>query len=65
MEQQAPIVDELEQIRLDSIALRKELGLPGGRLTEEQQVLYLKAKTERWRAQHVRSETIGETAEHK
>ena len=36
--------DGLEQMRRESVALRKDLGLPGGRLTEEQQRVYLEAK---------------------
>jgi hypothetical protein len=38
MKQQTQIVgDNLEQMRLESVALRRKLGLPGGRLTDEQQ----------------------------
>jgi len=45
MTRQTQIVDDsLEQIRLESVALRRKLGLPGGRLTEEQQRVYLEAK---------------------
>jgi len=53
MEQQVAIIDSdpLEQMRLESVALRRELGLPGGRLTEEQQKIYLEAKRKRWHAQ--------------
>ena len=36
--------DSLEQMRLEGVALRRELGLPGGRLTAEQQRIYLEAK---------------------
>jgi hypothetical protein len=55
MKHQPPIVsDSLEQMRLESIALRRELGLPGGRLTEEQQQTYLNAKSKRWSAENDR-----------
>jgi len=43
----------MEQWCLDCVALRRELGLPGGLLTEEQQKIYLKAKRELWLAQNV------------
>jgi len=36
--------DSLEQMRLDAVALRRKLGLPGGRLTEEQRTIYSEAK---------------------
>lgn len=50
MKQQKPIViDSLEQMRLASVALRRELGLPGGRLTPEQQKIYLEASEKLWR----------------
>jgi hypothetical protein len=53
MEQQVQIVsDGLEQICLDWVALRRELALPGGALTEEQQQIYLKAKRELWLAKY-------------
>ena len=46
-------IDSLEQIRQESIALRRELGLPGGALTDEQQKIYLEAKRERWQDKNV------------
>jgi len=60
MEQQAAILDSdpLEQIRLESVALRRELGLPGGRLTEEQQKIYLEAKQKQW---YAKKRELGET----
>jgi len=56
MKHQPPIVsdDSLEQMRLQSIALRRELGLPGGRLTAEQQQIYLNAKSKLWCAENDR-----------
>jgi len=49
MQQQTPIIsDGLEQMRLESVALRRELGLPGGALTDEQQKTYLDAKSKLW-----------------
>ena len=54
MKRQTQIVvnDSLEQMRLESVALRRKLGLPGGRLTEEQQRIYLEAKRELWLAKN-------------
>jgi len=46
-------IDSLEQIRQESITLRRELGLPGGALTDEQQKIYLEAKRERWQDKNV------------
>jgi len=66
MENQIPIVtDSLEQMRLESVALRRELGLPGGRLTMEQQKIYLEAKEKLWRTKNIRQESAGITAERK
>jgi hypothetical protein len=39
----------LEQFQIDRVALRRELGLPGGRMTEEQQKIYLDATAKLWR----------------
>jgi hypothetical protein len=68
MEQSAPIIvddDGLEQFRQGCVALRRELGLFGGRLTEEQQKIYLEAQAKLWRALYVRSETVGGAVEHR
>ena len=53
MKPQATMIvsDGLEQMRLESVALRRELGLPGGILTEEQRKIYLETKQKRWYAQ--------------
>jgi len=57
MKRQTPIVrDSLEQMRLDCVALRRKLGLPGGQLTEEQQKIYLEAKRELWLDHNVRQQ---------
>ena len=37
--------DSLEQMQRDGVALRRKLGLPGGRLSEEQRTIYSEAKT--------------------
>ena len=67
MEQQAAIIDSdpLEQIRLESVALRRELGLPGGRLTEEQQKIYLEAKQKQWYARKRESGEVEQTSKNK
>jgi len=45
MKQQTRVRSEsLEQMQRDGVALRKKLGLPGGRLTEEQRTIYAEAK---------------------
>jgi hypothetical protein len=49
--------DFLEQMMLESVALRRELGLPGGRLTEEQQKTYLEAKQNLWRSKMTAKKT--------
>jgi len=45
-------IDDMEQFRCDSVALRRKLGISGGRLTEEQQRIYLDAQREMWLAKH-------------
>ena len=67
MEQQAPVIvsDGLEQMRLESVAMRRELGLPGGRLTEEQQKIYSEAKQKRWYAQKGKSGEVEQTSKNK
>ena len=57
--------DELEQIRRESVTLRRELGLPGGRLTDEQQKIYLQAKSKLFDAKKNRQEPAGVTMERK
>jgi hypothetical protein len=51
MEPRTPISQSysIEQFQIDRVALRRELGLPGGRMTEEQQKIYLEATTKLWR----------------
>ncbi|MCL2304796.1 MAG: hypothetical protein FWC43_05575 [Planctomycetaceae bacterium] len=51
--------DSLEQMCLEGVALRRELGLPGGRLTAEQQRIYLEAKQN----QRLSKKTAEKTAE--
>ena len=67
MSRQPPIEsdDSLEQIRRESVALRRELGLPGGRLTEEQQKIYLTAKSKLYDAKKNRQEHASVAAERK
>ena len=58
MKRHTPIkCDSLEQIRLESVALRRKLGLPGGQLTEEQQKIYLEAKHKLRLTKSVRQQT--------
>ena len=67
MEQRAAIIDSdpLEQIRLESVELRRELGLPGGRLTEEQQKTYLEAKQKQWYARKHKLGEVEQTSKNK
>ena len=66
MQQQTPIIsDGLEQMRLESVALRRELGLPGGALTDEQQKTYLDAKSKLWHGKDNRQEPAKVVAERK
>jgi len=45
MDRQTPIeTDSIRDEMRELVALRRELGLPGGRLTEEQKKIYLEAK---------------------
>jgi len=53
MERQTQVeIDDMEQFRRDSVALRRKLGIPGGRLTEEQRKIYSDAQREMWLAKH-------------
>ena len=68
MEQQSqpPMeIDSLEQIRQESVALRRELGLPGGALTDEQQKIYLDAKSKLWHGKEKHQEPARVATERK